>query len=132
VGGAGGTSWVGVETLRARASTERLGRLFWDWGIPTAASVLQLEGLGLSVVATGGVQNGLDIARSVALGADAGGLARPFLQAFNAGGRESALRFGRELLQEVRVAMLLTGCSNLAALKQAPRRLGPNLLAWRA
>ena len=67
VSGSGGTSWVGVETLRARAKTRALGELYWDWGIPTAASVAQLSGLGLGIIATGGVTSGLDIARAIAL-----------------------------------------------------------------
>jgi isopentenyl-diphosphate delta-isomerase len=129
-GGAGGTSWVGVETLRARAATERLGMLYWDWGIPTAASVLQLSGLGLGVIATGGVKSGLDIARALALGANAGGMARPFLQAHNDGGREQALQTAKELLHEVRVAMLLCGSPDVQALRSVPRLLGPTLERW--
>jgi len=129
-GGAGGTSWVGVETLRARAATQRLGELYWDWGIPTAASVLQLSGTGLRVIATGGVSSGLDIAKAVALGADAAGMARPFLQAWNHGGFDAALALGEELVNELRVAMLLTGSADVAALKRAPRRLGPQLQGW--
>ncbi|MCB9678620.1 MAG: type 2 isopentenyl-diphosphate Delta-isomerase [Alphaproteobacteria bacterium] len=129
-GGAGGTSWVGVETLRARAATERLGELYWDWGIPTAASVLQLQGLGLGIIATGGVSSGLDIARALALGASAGGMARPFLKAWNAGGQAGALQAARELLHEVRVAMLLSGCPDVPSMQKAHRLLGPNLERW--
>ncbi|MEZ4322430.1 MAG: type 2 isopentenyl-diphosphate Delta-isomerase [Myxococcota bacterium] len=129
-GGAGGTSWVGVETLRARAATQRLGELYWDWGIPTAASVLQIQGLGLGIIATGGVSSGLDIARALALGANAGGMARPFLKAWNTGGRDGALQVAKELLHEVRVAMLLAGCADIPALRQAPRVLGPDLARW--
>jgi len=109
VSGAGGTSWVAVETLRARARTKRLGELYWDWGIPTAASVAQLSGLGLGIVATGGVRHGLDIARAIALGATAGGMARNLLMAWNEGGRDGALAAGQELVHEIRVACLLTG-----------------------
>lgn len=130
VGGAGGTSWVGVETLRARAATERLGRLYWDWGIPTAASVLGLHQSGLGIIATGGVRNGLDIAKAIALGASAGGMARPFLVAWNQGGYEGALAFANEVLHELRVAMLLTGSADLPALRRAPRRIGPTLASW--
>ena len=69
--GAGGTSWVGVEAQRARGRQEELGARFWDWGIPTAASVAQLSGLGLEIIATGGLKDGLDVARAIALGARA-------------------------------------------------------------
>lgn len=131
VGGAGGTSWVGVETLRARAATERLGRLFWDWGLPTAASVLQLQNSGLGIIATGGVKNGLDVAKAIALGASAGGMARPFLMALNEGGPDRAKAFAEEVLHELRVAMLLTGCADVAALRKAPRHLDPQLERWR-
>jgi len=79
VSGAGGTSWVGVETRRAadeqNAANEQLGREFWDWGIPTAASVAMLADLNVPLIATGGLRNGSDIARAIALGATAGGLA---------------------------------------------------------
>lgn len=130
VSGAGGTSWVGVETLRARALSRRLGELYWDWGIPTAASVLQLEGLGLEVIATGGVNHGLDIAKALALGATAGGMARPLLKAWNEGGQAGAHAAAVEVLEEVRIACLLTGAAGPSALRSQPRLLGPALQAW--
>jgi isopentenyl-diphosphate delta-isomerase len=98
VSGAGGTSWVGVETKRAAEQGESparlLGEALWDWGIPTAASVGLLAPLGFeSIVATGGVTGGLDIARAMALGATAGGIARPVLKALHEGGRAAAVAF---------------------------------------
>ncbi|MEN0066458.1 MAG: type 2 isopentenyl-diphosphate Delta-isomerase [Myxococcota bacterium] len=130
VSGAGGTSWVGVETLRARARTRRLGELFWDWGVPTAASVAQLSGLGLNVVATGGVKHGLDVARAVALGARLGGLARPFLMAYNEGGYDGVKAAGEELIEELRVACLLSGSRTPSDLATQPVVLGPKLERW--
>jgi len=130
VSGAGGTSWVAVETLRARARTKRLGELYWDWGIPTAASVAQLSGLGLGIVATGGVRHGLDIARAIALGATAGGMARNLLMAWNEGGRDGAMSAAAELVHEVRIASLLTGCRTPAQLRDAPIVLGDGLRRW--
>ncbi|HHO50092.1 MAG TPA: type 2 isopentenyl-diphosphate Delta-isomerase [Deltaproteobacteria bacterium] len=130
VSGAGGTSWVGVETLRARARTRRLGELFWDWGIPTAASVAQLSGLGLQIVATGGVADGLDVARAMALGATAGGMARRFLMAWNEGGREGVRIAADEVVEELRIACLLTGCASPRQLAERPVVLGPQLRAW--
>lgn len=130
VGGAGGTSWVGVETLRARAATRTLGERFWDWGIPTAASVAQLADLGLGIVATGGVGHGLDIARALALGATCGGMARPFLMAHNQGGRALASEVAAQVVHELRIACLLTGSASPAELASKPLRLGPALQRW--
>jgi isopentenyl-diphosphate delta-isomerase len=130
VSGAGGTSWVGVETLRARAKTRELGELYWDWGIPTAASVAQLSGLGLNIIATGGVQNGLDIARAMGLGAAAGGMARPLLMAWNDGGREGALGKAQEVIEAIRLACLLTGSPSAEALQQCSLVIGSDLAPW--
>lgn len=128
--GAGGTSWVGVETLRAKAKSQRLGDLYWDWGIPTGASVAQLNGLGLEVIATGGIHTGLDIAKSIALGATAGGIARPVLMAWNDGGRQGALDFIRQIEDEVRFACLLTGSSMPRDLQQQKLVVREELRNW--
>jgi len=130
VSGAGGTSWVGVETLRAKARTRSLGELFWDWGIPTAGSVAQLSDLDLEIIATGGVKNGLDIARAISLGARAGGMARPFLMAWNEGGRAAASAAAAQVVEEVRIACLLTGSRTPADLALRPLVLGAALQAW--
>lgn len=129
VSGAGGTSWVGVETLRAKA-TKSLGERFWDWGIPTAASVLQLRGLGLGIVATGGIRHGLDVAKALALGANAAGIARPFLQAHADGGSAAADALAGTVLDEVRLACLLTGSRSIGELRQRPTILGARLERW--
>jgi isopentenyl-diphosphate delta-isomerase len=135
VSGAGGTSWVGVETERARAEGDEtaraLGEAFWDWGVPTAASVALLAPKGFeTVVATGGVATGLDVAKSIALGATLAGLARPVLRALVSGGPAAAGRFLDAVLGELRTAMLLTGSADLAALRRAPRVIGGELGAW--
>lgn len=130
VSGAGGTSWVGVETLRAKARTRSLGELFWDWGIPTAGSVAQLSDLDLEVIATGGVQHGLDIARALALGATAGGMARPFLMAWNDGGRGAAKAAAEQVIEEIRIATLLAGVQRVSDLATLPLILGDTLNKW--
>lgn len=131
VSGAGGTSWVAVETHRAEGELADRGRLFWDWGIPTAASLLEVTPLGFeTVVATGGIQNGLDAARAVALGASAVGIARLVLQAFDRGGVEGALSFLARVERELKTALLLTGSPHLKALRSARKILGPELRAW--
>jgi len=128
--GAGGTSWVGVETLRARAKTQALNQRFWDWGIPTAASVAQLNGLGLGVCATGGIQNGLDAAKAIGLGARCAGMARPVLQAYAKGGIAAARVLLVGVIDEIRLTCLLTGSKNPAELGTRPLRLGPQLRDW--
>jgi isopentenyl-diphosphate Delta-isomerase len=135
VSGAGGTSWVGVETKRAEEAGDTaafaLGEAFWDWGIPTAASVAVLAPLGFNtIIATGGIACGLDVARAVALGATAAGIARPALRALHEGGRAGALAFFDRVESELRAAMLLTGSRTLAALRNAPRVVTGELAAW--
>ena len=91
--GAGGTSWVGVETLRAGSEGRALGEALWDWGIPTAASVRYCVDAGLTTIATGGIRSGMDVARAIALGASCAGIARNVYQAFLEGGVDGARAF---------------------------------------
>jgi isopentenyl-diphosphate Delta-isomerase len=128
--GAGGTSWVGVETLRAEGDQARLGNLLWDWGIPTAASVHACVRVGHETIATGGVATGLDIVRALALGATAAGIARPMLQAHVRGGRAEAERFVDQLEREIRAVMLLTGADSIASLRKLPRIVREPLKQW--
>jgi isopentenyl-diphosphate Delta-isomerase len=135
VSGAGGTSWVGVETKRAAAAgnepARSLGEAFWDWGVPTAASVALVAPMGFqTVIATGGIASGLDVARAVALGATAAGVARPMLKALTSGGREGAMALLDRIEAELAAAMLLTGSRTLAALRSAPRVIVGELSDW--
>ena len=131
VSGAGGTSWVAVETHRAPQAQRKLGEAFWEWGIPTAASVALLRGLALKTVfATGGISSGLDIAKAIALGATAGGIARPLLQALDQGGKAAAEQLLSQAENELRTAMLLTGSRTLHDLRRAPRVLVGELKDW--
>ncbi len=131
VSGAGGTSWVAVETHRADPRARHLGEALWDWGIPTAASVAMVAGAGLdTIIATGGITSGLDVARAIALGAHAAGIARPTLQALRAGGEAEVHALLERVEAELRAAMLLTGSRDLSALREAPRVLRGELRDW--
>lgn len=130
ISGAGGTSWVAVEAHRAEPDKKALAEELWDWGIPTAASLVQLRGLGLQSVATGGLRRGSDVAKAVALGASAGGLAAPVLKAHRAGGYDGVVEYLRGVVQIVRGIMLLTGSRTIAELQRAPHILGPALSRW--
>lgn len=130
ISGAGGTSWVAVETHRASDRKRSLGDTFWDWGIPTAGSVAQLSGLPLASCATGGMRNGLMIAQAIAAGARCGGIARVFLQAHAAGGREGVAEAARRVIGEIRIACLLSGAKTPQELQDKPIIVGPNLRRW--
>jgi len=133
VSGAGGTSWVAVETQRAAAERKPFGQAFWEWGIPTAASVALCAPHGFrTIFATGGISSGLEIAKAIALGATAGGIARKALQALENGRNAGALAFFDQIELELRSAMLLTGSQNLRALAQAPRLITGELRDWLA
>lgn len=133
VSGAGGTSWVGVETERARAEDRPLGQAFWDWGIPTAASLLGVKPLRFrTVIATGGIATGLDAARALALGAHAVGIARPVLQALEQGGREQALAFLGAVERELRTALLLMGARDVSAARNSHHLIRGELRRWAA
>jgi isopentenyl-diphosphate delta-isomerase len=129
VAGAGGTSWVAVESSRAAPGSTAavVGGELWDWGLPTAVTTAVCAAAGLTVIASGGVRGGLDLARALALGATAGGLAAPMLRAQLAGGSDAVGALIDQLLATVRTVHLLTGSRTPAELARAPRHLGPNL-----
>ncbi|MDN5309556.1 MAG: isopentenyl-diphosphate Delta-isomerase [Methanolobus sp.] len=122
VGGVGGTTWSGVEVYRARARedtrSEMLGELFWDFGIPTVPSIVECSD-SLPVIATGGVRTGLDIAKSIAMGASLASAALPFVAPAMKGKEEVAESISL-MLDELKVAMFLCGCRNIKKMHSAP------------
>jgi isopentenyl-diphosphate delta-isomerase len=125
VAGAGGTSWSEVEYHRApTAFHARVARSFADWGIPTADAIQYARRAGpeLPIIASGGLRDGIDIAKSIALGADLAGLASPFLQAAT----DSALAVDeliQELTTQLRLVMLCTASRDISSLKRAEIQL---------
>ncbi|MEO9295369.1 MAG: type 2 isopentenyl-diphosphate Delta-isomerase [Nitrososphaera sp.] len=120
VAGAGGTSWAGVEKLRADmvkdSAKARLGELFWDWGLPTAASLIEVKrAVKLPLIASGGLRNGLEVAKCIALGASMAAMAYPFLRAA-AQSREALFAFADTVLSELKSTMFLVGAKNVSAL----------------
>ncbi|RAL23786.1 type 2 isopentenyl-diphosphate Delta-isomerase [Lujinxingia litoralis] len=130
--GAGGTTWIGVEAMRAPADQQTLGELFWDWGVPTAASIVYARRRDLQVIGSGGLRTGYDAARAIALGADIAGMALPWLRACYHEGAEGARAFGAHCTSALRTTMALTGSATLDELRQAPRMIGPRLERWLA
>ena len=131
VSGAGGTSWVAVEMHRASSGERALGEAFREWGIPTAASVAWMAASRMeTIIATGGIGTGLEVAKAIALGASAAGIARPVLQTLTSGGREAAENYLDGIEAELRAAMLLVGAGSIAELRRAPRIIFGELASW--
>lgn len=123
VAGSGGTSWAGVEKLRAETAHDsnkiNLGELFWDWGIPTAVSLIEVRNsVKIPVIASGGIRNGLEIAKCIALGANMCGMAFPFLRQASKS-FESLCDFTNKTLIELKSTMFLVGTKNIAKLAKS-------------
>ena len=121
VAGAGGTSWAKVESERAENSLQRrLGRTFADWGIPTADCLVEIKNADLNVplIASGGLRNGLEVAKAIALGANLAGLAFPFLQAADRS-PEALEELVQILIAEIKTVLFCTGNKNLLQLQQS-------------
>jgi isopentenyl-diphosphate delta-isomerase len=111
VAGAGGTSWSQVEMHRA--PTERLRRLcaeFADWGMPMAEALVDVRAAlpTIPLIASGGLRSGVDLAKVLALGAQLGGLAGPFLKAASSSA-EAVHELATEIADALRVAMFCLG-----------------------
>jgi isopentenyl-diphosphate delta-isomerase len=122
VAGAGGTSWSQVEMYRADTAARRqVASTFRDWGIPTAASIAMVRqgAPGLPIVASGGLRNGLDVAKAIALGAHLAGMAGPFLKAAVIS-PQAVLETIQVTAAELRIAMFCVGAASLAELRDTP------------
>ncbi len=125
--GAGGTNWIRVESYRLAAGEAAIAQEFDDWGIPTAALLLALRDHPRPLLASGGIRSGMEIAKTLALGAELAGLALPFIRAVAEGGKEGAARLVASLERSLRAAMTLAGCRDLAALRRSPLLIEPRL-----
>ncbi len=121
VSGAGGTSWAAIETLRQ--GQRRVGKKFWNWGIPTADALIQVNALQsrkkIVLISSGGIRDGIDIAKSIALGADICSAAQPFLKALDKGGLKRLSNEFDLWVEELKGVMFLTGSRTLETLKKA-------------
>ena len=123
VAGAGGTSWAGVEKLRAEALNNdlkiHLGEIFWDWGIPTAASLIEVKKtVKVPIIASGGLRNGMEMAKCIVLGASMCAMAYPFLLKA-AESKEQLFNFADTVIAELKSTMFLIGAMNLSVLKSS-------------
>ncbi|MBO0663669.1 type 2 isopentenyl-diphosphate Delta-isomerase [Jiella sp. MQZ9-1] len=121
VAGAGGTSWAAVEAARAEnAALKRTAMTFADWGIPTARAIAGVRAAcpQTTVIGSGGLKTGLEVARAIRLGADIAGQAAASLAAADQSAEAVVAHF-TGVIQELRIACFCTGSADLAALRQA-------------
>ncbi len=123
IAGAGGTSWAGVEKIRAETSNNdlktHLGEIFWDWGIPTAASLVEVKKtVKVPIIASGGLRNGMEMAKCIVLGASMCAMAYPFLLKA-AESKEQLFSFADTVIAELKSTMFLIGAMNLSVLKSS-------------
>jgi isopentenyl-diphosphate delta-isomerase len=135
VSGAGGTSFAAVEFFRAKGEENfhrrRLGDIFWDWGIPTAISLVEVvQTVKVPVIASGGIRSGLDAAKALALGASLASLAQPVLQAAVEGGLRNTRKMLTMLIEELKNAMFLVGVENPQQLQRTSLVITGKTAEW--
>ncbi len=128
VGGKGGTSFSAVESYRCEGYMARIGKDFWDWGIPTAYSILECYDV-LPVIATGGIRNGLDLAKALALGAVVGSSALPLLKEA-VKDYKAVEEYLKYIIEGLKVAMFLTGCKRVEELRDVEIFVYGRLKDW--
>jgi isopentenyl-diphosphate delta-isomerase len=134
IGGTGGTSFAAVEYYRAKSQEERVqhfsGDVFWDWGIPTVASLAEItQTVEIPVIASGGVRSGRDIAQALALNASLASIAQPVLQTAFKGAKETEALLSL-LIEELRNVMFLVGAEKVRDLARIPVVITGKTAAW--
>jgi isopentenyl-diphosphate Delta-isomerase len=122
IAGAGGTSWSEVEKYRERTQAkENVAAAFASWGIPTVKSIdmVRRGAPEMTLIASGGVRNGIDVARAIALNADLAGIAAPLLRAANIS-VEAVITALQEFIEELKITMFCTGTTTIEELKNTP------------
>lgn len=129
VAGAGGTNWVSIELARSRSNqSEKVFGIFKTWGLPTAISIAEVASIdNIVVIGSGGIRNGLDIAKAIALGADIVGMAQPFVKHVL---EKTVDNFIETILTQLRVVMMLTQSKNIESLRRAPIVILGKLASW--
>jgi isopentenyl-diphosphate Delta-isomerase len=134
IGGVGGTSFAAVEyhrTVKKDGEAQNyLGEALWDWGIPTAVSLIETaQTVKLPVIASGGVRSGTDIAKALSLNADLASLVQPILQTA-VKSPEATVQKLRCLIEELRNVMFLTGVERIADLANTPVVITGKTAEW--
>jgi len=134
VAGAGGTSFAGVEYFRAveqgSLKGQKLSLDFWDWGIPTVVSLVEVcTNFDLEIICSGGVRSGIDAAKALALGATCVGVALPLLRKTQSG-LEAVKEWINFFNDELKLSMFLSGASSLKEIRNCPVVFTGNVRDW--
>jgi len=134
VSGVGGTSFAAVEYYRVKNRRQsfqrRLGDVFWDWGIPTAISIVEVsQTVNIPVIASGGIRDGVDMAKALALGASLTSLSQPVLHAAVKGLKETKNALSL-LIEELRNVMFLVGADSVQTLRKIPLIISGKTAEW--
>lgn len=134
IAGAGGTSWAAVEYYRAKSqmdeARQRLGEVFWDWGIPTVASLVEAtQRVCVPVIASGGVRSGIDVTKALVLGASLVGMAYPVLDSA-VHGVEEVKKNLQLIIEELRNTMFLVGADSVQELRKVPVVVTGKMADW--
>jgi len=134
VGGVGGTSFAAVEYYRSSSKTDgihhSLGEALWDWGIPTVISLIETgQTVKLPLIASGGVRNGTDIAKALALNASLASISQPILQTSVKGAKETEVKLSC-LIEELRNVMFLVGVEKVGDLANTPVVITGKTAQW--
>ncbi len=118
VGGRGGTNFISIESIR----NDGRQRALESWGITTAASLIEIESsdVAATIMATGGLTNGLDAAKALALGANAAGIAGAYLKALFEGNTEGLIRRIENMKADMRKIQLMLGVRSPEEMKKVP------------
>ncbi len=134
ISGAGGTSFAAVEYYRTKGQANsfqrKLGDIFWDWGIPTAVSLVEVsQTVRLPIIGSGGIRSGVEMAKALALGASLTSFSYPLLQAAVKGVKETVnvLLF---LIEELKNSMFLVGADSIQALQKVPIVITAKTAEW--
>lgn len=127
VAGSGGTNWMTVEGYRLKEPVQQVTDEFAGWGNPTAALLAASRSFRGRILASGGLRTGMDVVKSVVLGAVSVGLALPFIRAVTEEGVAGGLAVVERIRTVVRTAMVLTGSRTVADLGNAPYVTSPEI-----